>query len=541
MKKHFTLILILLIATSLRFYNNINISLWHDEAFSALLIKYPWSEMFYRIGLDVHPPMYYIFLRFWHYVFGDSLLALRGFTVFFGVATVWAAWAFVREAFKNEKAALWAAALVALNPFQIQYATEARMYTMGAFFALIAGYFLVKALNTQKQLQLDKSLNMPRMPRDISLKRNMIFYYLGFAVSVSIMLYTHYYLLFTAAAICFYGLLYLFFHHQGGFKKYLWLSLSYILVVILYLPWVKIFLFQYKQVGAGYWIPPMDRWSIPSTLWTLILGFGHDVSNPNTRNWLVLISLACLFIFWRFLRKTDGFAKWMVLMTVIAPFAGSVLFYLLNLKCQNNLSINSLFNGQCQASSVYLVRYFLYTSAFLSIVLALWLKEIKWKWLASSLFVVYALLNLTAFSNYWKDLNVSSKPGMNAAVAFLSANVQSKDKLYVGSSFEFFNLKYYINRLNRKDMPKPLLYTGGRNVEGMLHFEGTAILTDRDLIPDFNSSLKNGDTIWLLWTNGFGGSKPQTPNNWTQIDQKEYAEVRPYVGTFIYITEYKVN
>ena len=61
MKKYFWLIVILLIGAILRYYHNTDISLWHDEAFSALLIKYNWSEMMYRIGLDVHPPAYYVF------------------------------------------------------------------------------------------------------------------------------------------------------------------------------------------------------------------------------------------------------------------------------------------------------------------------------------------------------------------------------------------------------------------------------------------------------------------------------------------------
>jgi uncharacterized membrane protein len=105
MKKYFYIIAILITATVLRFYHNLDISLWHDEAFSALLINYSWPEMMYRIGLDVHPPMYYIFLRLWHYIFGDSLLSLRGMTIFFSVGTVWAAWLFVKTAFQNEKAA----------------------------------------------------------------------------------------------------------------------------------------------------------------------------------------------------------------------------------------------------------------------------------------------------------------------------------------------------------------------------------------------------------------------------------------------------
>ena len=295
MRKYFWIVVILVFGTILRFFHNTDISLWHDEAFSALLIKYPWGEMMYRIGLDVHPPMYYVFLRVWHYVLGDSLLSLRAFSVFFSVGTIWAVWLFVRTAFirsgqAGEKLALWAAALIAINPFQIQYATEARMYTMGAFFALLAAYFLVKALHYQSDKAKDESLAMPNLPSTTQDRRRMLWNYFGFTLSVIIIIYTHYYLLFAAAAICFYGLVYLYLHHQGSFfAKFRWLLLTFIVIVIAYIPWLKIFLFQYKQVGAGYWIPPMDKWSISSTLYTLLVGFSHDVNQSGVQKLLILI------------------------------------------------------------------------------------------------------------------------------------------------------------------------------------------------------------------------------------------------------------
>jgi uncharacterized membrane protein len=528
MKKYFWISLILLLALVLRFYNNLGISLWHDEAFSALLIKYNWGEMMYRIGLDVHPPAYYVFLRIWHYVFGDSLLALRGMTVFFGVGTVWAVWMFVRTAFKQENWALWVALLVALNPFQVQYATEARMYTMGAFFAVLSAYFLTKALHSQKAFFEKLSLNMPHLPESLSLKRSMYLNYLGFTLSSIILIYTHYYLLFTVAAICFYGVVFLFFHHEGKFlQKFKWLFLSFIVIALAYVPWLKTFMFQYKQVGAGYWIPPMDKWSVPSTLWTLLVGVGHDVNNPTTQKMLVVFFLFCLFFLYKFLRKTQSFEKWLVLLATLAPFAGAVLFYVLaKLKGSN--------------SSVYLVRYFIYTAAFLSVALVLWIKQISSKWLSRILIGVYCLVSFFALVNFWNELDVKTKPGMSAASKYLKANMQPQHKLYVGSSFMFFNLKYYAGQENFTNTP--LLFSGGnRDTKNMPHFAGTAILTNEDLLPDFNETVKNSDTVWLVWTNGFGGQKPETPNNWTLVDEKAYAEIRPYIGTYVYVSQYKVN
>src|SRR5690348_1185553 len=91
--------LIGLVAAALRFYHAAAITLWHDEAFSALYLHYSWHEMFYRITLDVHPPLYYVLLRWWNYLFGWGLLSLRGFSILFGLLAVWAGYLFVKEAF----------------------------------------------------------------------------------------------------------------------------------------------------------------------------------------------------------------------------------------------------------------------------------------------------------------------------------------------------------------------------------------------------------------------------------------------------------
>lgn len=550
MKKYWKLGLIVLLGILLRFYHNLDISLWHDEAFSALMIRYPWREMFYRLGLDVHPPMYYIFLRFWHDLFGDSLLSLRGMSIFFGAASIWAAWAFVKEAFKNEQAALWAAVLVAINPFQLQYVTEARMYTMGAFFALLGAWFFVKALNAQKELHEDLSLHMPNLPGDLTLRKRMIGNYVGFTVSAAVMINTHYYLFFTAAALAGYGIIFLFCHHRWGYKKFIPLLLSLIGIFVSFLPWLKTFLFQLKQVGASYWIPPMDVWSIPSTFWDMLLGLSRDSSKISTQFWLAAITVFSFYLLYRFARKTESFHKYLVLMAVAAPFGGALLFALF-----------AKLKGS--SSSVYLDRYFLFGSMFFSVVVAVWLKEIRIKWLSVSLFFAYCALNLLTFNHYWSQLEVRTKPGMNAAAKYLQANVEPDQKIVVGSSFMFFNLKYYWTFKFRGcpsdpactpqefdqdtdyafyNRVRPLLYTGGVvKASDISHFAGSALLSDNDLLPNLANAANPGDTVWVVWTNGFGASRLEAPKNWVSIDERIYPEVRPYVGANVYLTEYRVN
>lgn len=497
----------------LRLWNLTSISLWHDEAFSALLIKYSWGEMMHRIGLDVHPPMYYIFLRIWSYVFGNSLFSLRGMSVLFGVGTVIAVYYFVNYAFKNRKAALLAALLVAVNPFQIQYVTEARMYTMGAFFAVSAAFALSAALRTQSAYYATKANIVLRS----QLKKRFLLYYALFTLSSVILIYTHYYLLFTVAALGLYAVIYCAVYFRLQLKRWIWTVLAGIGIGILFLPWLKVFLFQFKQVGAGYWIPPMDKWSIPSTLWELLIKLPYH-------NWeLVLLTLVVLFILIRVLWKYVETEKWLVLLVFLAPFGGAILFLILA-KIQGT------------ESSVYLVRYFIFCSAFYSILISLFLSKFSIKQLGNLLAVILVAINLYSVWDYWDNLQVHTKPGMAAASEFLTKNAEPQHKIFVGSSFEFFNYKYY----NRTSV-KPLLFTDGRYTHDLPHFAGTAILTDDDLVLNFAESTRHGDTVWLLWTNGFGGTKPNVPKNWTQIDEKGFAEVRPYVGTWVIVTEYKIN
>ncbi len=543
-KKYWPLILILLFGIFLRFWHNLSISLWHDEAFSALMIRYPWHDMFYRLGLDVHPPMYYIFLRFWHYIFGDSLLSLRGFSIFFGSASIILAWAFVKDCFKNEKAALWAAFFIAINPFQLLYVTEARMYTMGAFFALLAAYFLVKALRNQKQYYEDKLLNMPNLPQDIQLRKYFLWQYAGFVVCIAIIILTHYYLLFTAVALCLYALIYHGYHYSNQWKRYGWLLLSYGIIFISFLPWLKTFLFQLKQVTAGYWIDKMNLWSIPETLWKMFVNGTLDGSKllpvekygypflsygPNRTELLVIFStIFSIYFLYRFLKKTQSFEKWLVVLCVVAPFAGSIAYaFLAHLKGSN--------------SSVFLDRYFLFASMFYTIALAVWLREITWKKVSMVLLIVYAAANLWAFYQYWADLNVQTKPGMAQAARTLQANVEPNNKVFVGTSFMFFNYKYYWSTINPTAV-RPLLYTGGRtDISQISHVEGVALLENSDFVPDFKQATKPGDTVWMIWTYAFGSNKPDVPKYWTELVTNEYLEVRPYVGASVFVTEYRVN
>ncbi len=169
-------------------------------------------------------------------------------------------------------------------------------------------------------------------------------------------------------------------------------------------------------------------------------------------------------------------------------------------------------------------------------IMALFLAKFRIRQIAILFTMALVAANIYSVWNYWQLTEPQNRPGMAALSDFLNANVEPNHKIYVGSSFQFFNYKYY-----NKTGVRPLLFTNGSYTKDLPHYAGTAILTDEDLVQNFSENTQSGDTVWLIWTNGFGGSKPEVPSNWVQIDEKSQAEVRPYVGTWVYATEYKVN
>lgn len=121
---------------------------WYDEAYSGLLVRQSWSEMFTLIRADVHPPVYYVILKSWVAVAGSSDFALRLPSAVAGVLLIPAAFWFMqllqqkRNQPKHNWISLGAAYLIAINPFLIEYSQEARGYTLVALLmTLAAGWF----------------------------------------------------------------------------------------------------------------------------------------------------------------------------------------------------------------------------------------------------------------------------------------------------------------------------------------------------------------------------------------------------------------
>lgn len=181
----FVAIGLLLLALSFRFIHLDHKVYWFDETFTSLRVAgytetevvqhlrqssiVPLSELqhFQQFNPDrtltdtlhslaaedpQHPPLYYILARFWMQIFGSSVLAMRALPATLSLmalpAAYWLGWELfvATSALKTTTAAWVATALIAVSPFQVLYAQEAREYSLWGALILLSTAALLRAL-----------------------------------------------------------------------------------------------------------------------------------------------------------------------------------------------------------------------------------------------------------------------------------------------------------------------------------------------------------------------------------------------------------
>src|SRR3989344_3305794 len=170
MLKYEAMIYLVLLATLVFRLIALNQSLWLDEAINvnvARALSFKSLIFNYSLG-DFHSPLYHLILRGWILLFGSSEVLVRLPSVFLGVATVFITYLIGKKLFEN-KTALIGATLMSTAPLHIYYSQETRMYMLAAFFSSLSVYFFI-----------------------LLLKRDHIWYWVGFIISTSLMLYTDY-------------------------------------------------------------------------------------------------------------------------------------------------------------------------------------------------------------------------------------------------------------------------------------------------------------------------------------------------------------
>jgi hypothetical protein len=125
---------VLVLAAALRFYQLDVSSLWNDEGNSWAMLARSYRQIAAAAAADIHPPGYYWLLKLWSTLFGDErssdarVVCPAGGV--FGRAGGGPGPTRCRKTGWLEGLSAAGCLFAALNPFQIYYSQEARMYLL---------------------------------------------------------------------------------------------------------------------------------------------------------------------------------------------------------------------------------------------------------------------------------------------------------------------------------------------------------------------------------------------------------------------------
>src|SRR5688500_8086183 len=125
--------------------------LWFDEIFSVHAAEHPWNSLFWFVAQDlIHPPLFYVLLKFWIGLGGESVFWLRLLPVLFSVLALFPFIRLCRELKFEMPVILLSIGLLAVNGALIKYTQTVRMYSMLMFMSLLSMWLFARYFNRGK-------------------------------------------------------------------------------------------------------------------------------------------------------------------------------------------------------------------------------------------------------------------------------------------------------------------------------------------------------------------------------------------------------
>lgn len=432
----FAALLLTFVAFVLRVYRLDYFSLRGDEAFTVLFVQRTWEGLWRGISLiEPNPPLMYLLLRGWVALAGASEFATRYFSVFFGVLCVPLLYRFAIVAARGMATkepssftpvfdsghnsprydrgtwlALFAAALIAINPYQIWHSQDVRNYTLWPALSLASLIFFFQWWNAER--------GQPQLKSKIPI-RNLAFYVL-FALAS---LYTHYYDAFILVAENIFVFVFVLGARQWKTLGR-WVGAQFVLALA-YAPWVLFGtnrITTYGEASAESGVSLLEQFS--RTIATLTISETIR-ENLHTAIWipLALVLLAILFYLARENRERAVF----LCLYIVVP---TILLYIISIG--RPLFNERYLNGIAPA----------YYLAFAAGLAALWPPRAPWHipvfYVAISFF---AIVSAFALSNYWYDPAFAKAPDWRGLVRQINANLREGD--IIVQNFNEVSVQYY--------------------------------------------------------------------------------------------------
>ncbi len=422
---HPFLLLILLGGFLLRLYQLGAQSLWYDETVSAYLAMQGVTDLIAHTARDIHPPLYYLLLHFWIRLAGDSEFALAFVSVFWSMLLLCLTYRLARR-LVDTPTALLAAALVAVSPYNVWYAQEVRMYTMGSFLGLVTVYALLQLWSERE--------DRPGATRRAWTP------WLVWVLAATAGLYTLYYFAFLLVAQNLFAVGYWWWQRRRGLegtdrRMIRWLG-GQAATVLLYLPWLPIFYRQATNPPVPPWRSFTGAWQVLRDSWSALV-LGQSVEPGLV--WPVLALAALLY----------GWALWPDRAERRRTLPPSAVRVLLIGYTVIPVVLIFLFS---YLVPLFHVRYvFLYAATFY-IVLAwgvrrMWgrLKRRRpvWRVLGTAaVLAIYVAASAFSLAQFWTNPRYAADD-LRAGVRYIARHMGPNDAVLINAGYAYTAFRYY--------------------------------------------------------------------------------------------------
>jgi len=455
---------IVLIGAFLRVYHLGTQSIWFDEAYSVGLSSLSVPQIVQAAAADVQPPLYYLLLHYWMMVFGTSESAVRLLSVLFGVLAIPMIYVVGRQLF-NKETGLVGALILALSSFNIYYSQETRMYSLMALLALLSMYFFWRFL---RQSNLVSSV--------------------GYVLSTTLLVYTHYYGFFVVIAENFYVVTLLLLSKNRTYKLKHWVALQAI-VVALFVPWVAVLIGQIsRRITRVNLAPP--------TLATISHTFIVYSGTALLVALFLGLSVLSLFTY----QKVRGSMDWKAPLKALQSYAWKVrianvepVYFLAVWLFAINIIPFIISRFSAPIYSYSLERYAIAGAVALYLLVAKGINNINHRYTKVAVIGIIIVLSAANLQPYYTSI---TKPQAREATSFIDANLKSGDMVLVSPEWEHFTFDYYNNRTDI--VVKPIY--SWNVVDKPINSSATpSVNRPEDKIKEIQSDVSGHDRVWLLY------------------------------------------
>lgn len=411
-------------------------NLWLDELYSLDVARRPLTEIVRCAAADVHPPLFYILLKIWMNLFGDSAAAVRSLSVVASLAAVVSVFRLVAPRYGGQ-VALTTTLLMSVSAHQIFFAQEARMYPL--VMALVLG-----ALRGYAQW------------REHGIERGLAVYvWLALAA-----MYCHYFAVLAVVAVNAHFLWSAWGVTRAATRRQArrWVIAQGV-IGLLYAPWIEILLAQMQR--GQTWRKPLTLadagWQVVGYFQEAMLG--HAVYLDHVREWFTRLVVENVHLpgsfFWQPLTFNIGFILFLTVLMSLGVWhllklartdvraALPVLFLALPLLLASALSLRK--------GSMELARYLMFTTPAVWFFTAAGLYRVRTPW------VRLAWIGFCVGTLFWQGTRIhygttARDSDLRPALAFIRREAQDGERVVIDPDAMDVCLAYYAPRYGLENL-----------------------------------------------------------------------------------------